>query len=229
MYIDLFADFAESIIKAVLTCRSQNIKSFYFVLSPNLNSSIQLKENQSFLLSPPSKDTGCVRLTFHEGIARLSGSFGNTFPDVTLAFCGNDESSWIRLPNESNLLLEALNDCQIDFQYEKSCPLHHDLMSQWLFDLHLVRHPVGSEARIVSLFQLLVSRFGIRRGDGYFLPFALGHSRIAELIGATRSTVTRQITILRQQKDLYLKEPEGEFLLSARLMESSLNKIICNG
>ena len=86
-------------------------------------------------------------------------------------------------------------------------------------DLHLVRHPVGAEARLIALFQLLVSRFGIRRGDGYFLPFPLGHSRIAELIGATRSTVTRQLTILKDQKDLYLNETDGKLLFSARLIE----------
>ena len=163
-----------------------------------------------------------MKLSFHNGVGRIAGSFGSSFPDITLAFCGNHETNWIRLPGDSQLLIEALTNCVIEFHYQNSCPLHHDLMWQWLFDLHLVRHPVGSEARLVSLFQLLVSRFGIRRGDGYFLPFALGHSRIAELIGATRSTVTRQITILRQQNDLLLNEPDGEFLLSARLMESSL-------
>ena len=163
-----------------------------------------------------------MRLSFFSGISRVSGSFGNTFRDITLAFCGDSDNSWICLPDDSHLLLEALTDSSLEMDYLSECPIQHDLMWQWLFDLHLVRHSVGAEARLISLFQLLVSRFGIRRGDGYFLPFSLGHARIAELIGATRSTVTRQITILRQQDDLHLNEPQGHFLLSARLIETSL-------
>ena len=94
-------------------------------------------------------------------------------------------------------------------------------MWNWLFDLHLVRHPVGAEARLVALLQLLVSRFGIRRGDGYLLPMPLAHARIAELIGATRSTVTRQISLLRRLNHLQLIDPDGIFLLSEQLVEST--------
>ena len=185
---------------------------------------VHLKEGQTFLLSPPSETLQCVRLVFLSGIARISGSYGHIFSDITLGFCGDSEKSWINLPDDSHLLLEAMTDASLDVDYQDNCPIQQDLMWQWLFDLHLVRHPVGSEARLISLLQLLVSRFGIRRGDGYFLPFALGHSRIAELIGATRSTVTRQITILRNQRDLTLNEPNGFFLLSARLIETPLSK-----
>lgn len=78
-----------------------------------------------------------------------------------------------------------------------------------LIALHLVRHPVGTEARLVALFQLLVMQFGIRRSDGYLLPFTIPHSRLAELIGATRSTVTLQIKALRQQGDLRISGDEG--------------------
>ena len=181
---------------------------------------VQLREGQTFLLSPPTDKFPCVRLAFLNGIARVSGSFGSSFKDITLAFCGDLENNWISLPKDSHLLLEALTEASIEIDYQNKCPLQHDLMWQWLFDLHLVRHPVGSEARLISLLQLLVSHFGIRRGDGYFLPFALGHARIAELIGATRSTVTRQITMLRQQDDLCLNNSNGCFLLSARLIET---------
>ena len=96
---------------------------------------------------------------------------------------------------------------------------HQGLMlMQWLIALHLVRHPVGTEARLVALFQLLVMQFGIRRSDGYLLPFTIPHSRLAELIGATRSTVTRQINALRQQSELQLWE-DGAVLFSDRLIE----------
>ena len=185
-------------------------------------SSVQLLEGQTFLLAPPDESHQCIQLSMFKGIARVSGSFGNNFTDITLAFCGEEEKNWICLPDESTLLLEAMTDSSIKMHYESNCPLHKDLMTQWLFDLHLVRHPIGAEARLVSLFQLLVNRFGIRRGDGYLLPFSLGHARIAELIGATRSTVTRQITILKQQNDLHVNNIQGQFFFSTRLIESSL-------
>ncbi len=143
-------------------------------------------------------------------------------PDVTLAFCGaQDESFWVRLPVETNFLLEALTETFLEINYFEDSKSEDDLLCKWMFDLHLVRHPVGADARLIALLKLLVNHFGIRRGDGYFLPFSLGHARMAELIGTTRSTVTRQISILRKQHDLQIIDPEGSFLLSARLVELS--------
>ena len=58
----------------------------------------------------------------------------------------------------------------------------------------------------------------ITSSDGYLLPFAIAHSRLAELIGATRSTVTRQVNALRQQADLQVMGGGG-LLFSDRLIE----------
>ncbi|MFL0769467.1 MAG: helix-turn-helix domain-containing protein [Prochlorococcus sp.] len=161
-----------------------------------------------------------MRLRFTQGVARLACSFGELFPDITLAFCGEQEVKWLSLPFQNNFILEAMSTSSLELQYEDHCLLEQDLIWEWLFDLHLVRHPVGAEARVAALLQLLVNRFGIRRSDGYLLPFVLGHARMAELIGATRSTVTRQITLLRQQSDLSVCETSGRFILSARVIEN---------
>ncbi|HGY5549182.1 MAG: helix-turn-helix domain-containing protein [Prochlorococcus sp.] len=182
---------------------------------------LQLTEGQTFLLSAPTDGRCYVRLAFHHGVARLSGCFGDHLSDVTLAFCGDAEAGWLRLPYDNTFLLEALTNSSLELQYSDRLPIEQDLLWKWLFDLHLVRHPVGAEARLITLFQLLVNRFGIRRGDGYLLPIPLGHARIAELIGATRSTVTRQISQLRKLNHLQLIEPDGIFLLSAPLVEST--------
>ncbi len=182
--------------------------------------SLELRAGQSYLLSPPSDGRRCACLIFKQGIARLAGSFGGEFPDITLGFCGFPQMDWIRLPSSSNFLLEALTDINLELSYIDKCPLENDITWQWLFDLHLVRHPVGAGYRLVSLFKLLVSRFGIKKGHYYVLPFALSHARIAELIGATRSTVTRQITELRNQKHVQLIDPDGSLLLSEVLIKS---------
>ncbi|WP_236072568.1 helix-turn-helix domain-containing protein [Prochlorococcus marinus] len=194
-----------------------------YTVSSQLESleSLQLTVGQSILLSSQTDQSRYVRLFFQQGIARISGSFGDHFPDITLAFCGDSESSWLRLPDCSNFLLEALTNSSIGLHYADNCPKDQDLLWDWLFDFHLVRHPVGAEARLVALLKLLIGRFGIRRSEGYELPFPLGHARMAELIGATRSTVTRQITLFRNKNDLQIIEPGGTFLLSARLIEST--------
>lgn len=182
---------------------------------------LQLTEGQTYLLSAQKEKGRYLRLSFQHGVARLSGSFGDHLPDVTLAFCGEHEAGWLRLPEDNSFFIEALTHSSFEFHHSDHCPIEQDLLWNWLFDLHLVRHPVGAEARLVALLQLLVSRFGIRRGDGYLLPMPLAHARIAELIGATRSTVTRQISLLRRLNHLQLIDPDGIFLLSERLVEST--------
>ena len=186
---------------------------------------LQLREGQTTLLSSPFLKSSCVHLAFQKGIGRFSISLENYDDDITLGFCGNSPSEWIRLPKGASLLLEALSDCILNFSYEDNCPIHEDLLMQWLFDFHLVRHPVGADARLVSLIRLLVMRFGIKenKNDSYLLPFNLGHARMAELIGATRSTVTRQITRLRQNKFLLVDEVSGRYVFTGSLIEQSIN------
>ncbi len=181
---------------------------------------VQLREGQTFLLSRPSNKLLFAGLSFAKGFTRLSGSFGQNFSDITLAFSGNYENRWFRLLDDSNILLEAMTDTIFVVNYFHQSPEENDLIRSWLLDLHLVRHPVRTEERLISLFQLLVSRFGKRIDDKYLLPFSLGHSRMAEIIGATRSTVTRQITLLRQQNDLSLGEEHQGLLFSINLIEN---------
>jgi hypothetical protein len=187
---------------------------------------LQLREGQTYLLDQCSDQRRCVQIACEQGVARLAVGFDDTFPEVTLAFCGDPEGQWLRLPQGVMLMLEAVSPCNLRLHYAEHCPEHHDLLMQWLIALHLVRHPVGTEPRLVALFQLLVMHFGIRRSDGYLLPFSIAHSRLAELIGATRSTVTRQINGLRQQGDLQLTG-SGGLLFSDRLIEQKPIPRLC--
>ncbi|MEO1002631.1 MAG: helix-turn-helix domain-containing protein [Cyanobacteria bacterium J06638_7] len=162
--------------------------------------------------------SACLKLTVREGIGRIAASFnqpdGRSWNDVTLAFAASEERPWLRLPASLSCLLEAQTPLRCDLLPVAHCPVTHDLISDWLLELHLVRHPVGADLRLRSLLQLLVQRFGRRSGAGYHLPLALGHARLAELIGSTRSTVTRQISQLRQRR-LLSPSPCGEALLLA--------------
>ena len=200
---------------------SQNISIKKLESKLENTKSLKLISGQATLLSAPSPKRRCIAFSFDKGIARFSSSFDDHYDDITLGFCGQNKSEWLRLPIASSLLLEAMNDCVFSFKYEEECPIHQDLMMQWLFDLHLVRHPVGSDVRLEYLFRLLVRRFGVRhRNSGYLLlPFNLSHSRIAELIGTTRSTVTRHITRLRQEKLILLDEGNSNLMLSKNLIK----------
>lgn len=181
--------------------------------------SINFKEGQSFLLTAPTLDQTFVSLSVEYGISRISTTYGDNLSDVTLAFCGSQYINWIALPNEFAFVLEALSDSQINIQYSNNYQFSQDLIAKWLFDLHFVRHPIGAEARLIKLFQLLVTKFGEKKDEGTLLPFSLSHSRIAELIGSTRSTVTRQISLLRSQNYIYVNDYNGRFFLSDPFLE----------
>ena len=80
---------------------SQNVSNSFTDLENT--HSLDLRAGQSFLLSSPSQRRRCARLVFNQGIARVAGSFGGEFPDITLGFCGYPQKDWIRLPGGTNL------------------------------------------------------------------------------------------------------------------------------
>jgi CRP-like cAMP-binding protein len=153
------------------------------------------------------------------------------WPDVTLAFCSRNEPEWLRIPHSGFGQIEALTDMRLRIHHQKTFQLNTidcalaselsgpDLISEWLLDLHLVRQPVGTDARLAALLRLLVLRFGLRTAQGYQLPFALAHARIAELICATRSTVTRQLVLLRQAGQIIQEEGTGSVLLAPAFVD----------
>lgn len=168
----------------------------------------------------PAQDSECyICFSFRGGVVRLGRNFGDHFPDITLGFCGGTEDQWLWLGCDAAYRLEALCECSFVIRYHKQCPVPRDLVAEWLLGLHLVRHPVGSDARLISLLQLLVTRFGTRTATGYELPFLLSHSRMAELIGATRSTVTRQLIALRNDGLLQVSQTKESLLLSPAMLE----------
>ena len=82
-----------------------------------------------------------------------------------------------------------------------------------MFQLRAVRHPIKAEDRLLKLFELLISRFGKRTSKGYLLEFLLSHSRIGEIIGATRSTVSRGISTLKRTKPIEIDELKHQLFM----------------
>jgi hypothetical protein len=192
---------------------------------------LHLAQGDALLLSRSFEPSTWMRLEVQSGIGRLSASFGDCWPDITLAFCGGSEPEWLHVPQGGFCQIEGLTTMQMclhrfspDQPQTGALPSltvmgERDLIREWLLDLHLVRLPVGTDTRLATLLRLLVDRFGIRTAEGYRLPFSLGHARLAELICATRSTVTRQLVLLRQAGLVRQDESAGGLLLAPRFME----------
>ena len=178
---------------------------------------LHISKGQITLLSTQFPKAGWINFSVEQGVTRFWTSFDNHF-DITLAFCGICKSEWLRLPRDRGLFLEAMTDCVISFTYLDSFS-NHDFLMNWLLELHLVGHLVSVQQRIECIFMLLMGKLGIKltNSELVLLPFPLSHGRIVELIGSTRSTVTRQITRLRQKHLLSIDEVGGEFLFSTAL------------
>ena len=121
-------------------------------------------------------------------------------------------------------LLEATTDVEFSLSYGCEGSDLMDLISCWLLRFHLIRHHLAADQRINQLLCELTHQFGLRTAEGYHLPFLLPHARIAEVVGSTRSTVTRQLTRLRD--DGYLQTEEAERRLT---LTDSFYSVFCRG
>lgn len=181
--------------------------------------SIELQAGRTIRLPAHHRLTPALHLSVLEGVGRVSTQLGWQCPDVSLAFCSPAETAWLWLQPSSQWLLEALTPMQVQLEAVEATPSGVDLIAEWQWHLHLSRHPVGADQRVKNLLRLMMFQFGRRVPQGYRLPFALGQGRIAELIGVTRSTVTRQFTMLRQHGFLNVDQL-GHLLVAPELIET---------
>lgn len=168
-----------------------------------------------------SPDGSLYSIKTAQGIGRLSITPVPGRGEITVGFTGATDHEWIHRPSAGVFSIEALTKLNLDITPINSCINSSDLITKWLWDLHLVRHPVGAMSRLKALLQLMVVRFGYRTRDGYVLPFQLSHFRFAEVIGVTRSTATRLLNLLRQQGQISINILDGSWLLSPTMMDQA--------
>lgn len=161
----------------------------------------------------PREGSCFARLTVSKGVLRLSASYGESMEDVTLAFVGPGQPELVRLDPDRHYVLEAIlnSDCELDYDVQAEC--EPELIASWLLSFHLIRHSLGSDQRLNRLLFFLAEQFGIASPVGFRIPFTLPHTRFAELIGSTRSTVTRQLVFLRDQGRLTLSDSGPSMVL----------------
>ena len=76
-----------------------------------------------------------------------------------------------------------------------------------------MRHETNLENRLIKFFRLLITRLGKRTSEGLLLEHTLSHARITEIVGSTRSTVSRTISALRKTRQIYIDELRGQIVL----------------
>ncbi|MFM7674174.1 MAG: helix-turn-helix domain-containing protein [Synechococcus sp.] len=172
----------------------------------------------------------CHCLHVQQGLLRVAvseASAGDPFDGlaeeaVTLGFLRGGDHLPLDLLRRSWLHLEALTPVEL-LEGEGGHALPEEgasSLTDWAVALLLVRHLSDAEQRLQALLQLLAERLGHRCGPWVELPLRLTHGRIAELVGHTRVTVTRQLSKWRQAG---LIAPEasaqGGLRLSPKLLE----------
>lgn len=180
---------------------------------PSQEQKIALNASENTLLDKP-KDWDFVQITVEEGIARIGTCKGGNTSDITLGFACKTEACNFKHPDDLKIKIEALTNisCVIKFTKQPEYT-YRDSIMDWILELHIIRHETSTENRMMKLFQLLITRLGKRTSEGYLLEHNLSHARIAEIIGSTRSTVSRTISTLRKTKKIYIDELKNKLLL----------------
>ena len=171
-----------------------------------------LQAGQRLILTKPNHDWSTT-IVAEQGIIRLSTIENESHPEITVALMSSLDDCKFCHPDSQNLQIEAITDCIIKINNEqKSHTSNDDFLQEWIFRLYTVRHPIKSEDRLKSLLRLLIIRLGKRTPEGYKLQFLLSHSRLAEMIGTTRSTVSRSLGALKEKGIISIDEMKEELV-----------------
>ena len=157
-----------------------------------------------------------IKISVKTGIIRIGAEHTETENacDVTLAFACRADDFRLHYPEYLDIKIEAITDTTyiIELINQKDSRGHDSIMD-WIIQLHMVRNEKNLENRLIKLFQLLTARLGKRTSEGQLLDHTLAHSRIAEMVGSTRSTVSRTISVLRKTKQIYIDELKNQIIL----------------
>ena len=176
--------------------------------------SCSLQAGQRLILTKPNHNWPTT-IVAGQGIIRLSTVENEINPEITVALMSPLDDCSFCHPNSEILQIEAITDSVIKINNEhKVQAANDDFLQQWIFQLYTVRHPIKSEDRLKSLLKLLITRLGKRTSEGYKLHFLLSHSRLAEMIGATRSTVSRSLGALKDKGIISIDEMREELVFN---------------
>ena len=155
-----------------------------------------------------------IELIVKNGVVRIAAKQFNNAEDITLAFTCKTDVFKFQYPKNLELSIEAITDTTYTVEStSKTEPDTSDAIMDWIIQLHIVRHETNLENRLIKFFRLLITRLGKRTSEGLLLEHTLSHARIAEIVGSTRSTVSRTISTLRKTRQIYIDELKGQIVL----------------
>ena len=174
---------------------------------------ISLNPSETISLEKPQAGKK-IELIVKNGIIRIAAKQFNNAEDITLAFTCKTDVFKFQYPKNLELSIEAITDTTYTVEStSKTESDTSDAIMDWVIQLHIVRHETNLENRLIKFFRLLITRLGKRTSEGLLLEHTLSHARIAEIVGSTRSTVSRTISTLRKTRQIYIDELRGQIVL----------------
>ena len=176
-------------------------------------SSASLHSGQFLTLTRPEKGVA-MTIKVQNGFIRLSSACTEDSDDITMALMSNVEEGTIWYPDSITLQAEAIKPTKLEINYHNQRFYEgNDYLCDWIMLLHWVRHPIKTDDRLMRLIAVMSQRLGRRTIDGYKIEFLLPHARLGEIIGATRSTVSRTLGTLRKQEKIIIDDENKELIV----------------
>ena len=176
-------------------------------------SPISLNSYERFPLKKPEGGED-IEITVKNGVIRIAAKQSNNAEDITLAFACRADIFKFHHPGNLDITIEAITDTT--YMVESISKMESDTSDaiiEWIIQLHIVRHETNLEKRLMKFFRLMTTKLGKRTSEGLLLEHTLPHARIAEIVGSTRSTVSRTISTLRKTQQIYIDELKEQIIL----------------
>ena len=176
---------------------------------------ISLNASETLALTKPEAWTDVV-IIVDSGILRIGTNSNGTLDDTTLAFACRTEPCIFIYPDELSIKLESISDSSFSIKYNREGKQNGvNSIVDWVLHFHMIRRETNINSRLYKLFELLTTKLGKRTTEGYLLEHTLSHARIAELVGSTRSTVSRGISNLRKSELIYIDDLKNQLIIPA--------------
>ena len=155
-----------------------------------------------------------IKIIVINGVIRIAAKESKNVGDLTLGFACRTEIFKFDYPRDLEISIEAITDTTYLVETKNKIDFNaNDAIMDWIIQLHIVRHEANIESRLMKLYELLMNRLGKRTPEGLLLEHTISHARIAEIIGSTRSTVSRTIGKLRKSHKIYIDELKNQIIL----------------
>lgn len=176
-------------------------------------SPISLNLHETAALERPNAGED-IEIIVESGVIRIAASQPKNEEDITLAFTCRTDICKFHYPRDLEITIQAVTDTTYFVESRNRTESKtSDAIMDWIIQLHIVRNEANLESRLMKFYELLMTRLGKRTPEGLLLEHTLSHARIAEIVGSTRSTVSRTISALRKSKQIYIDELKSQIIL----------------